>query len=571
MRASAAWRAILGRFQRKHRPLRSFKEALDAQGGTGSAIDRGVTTIEVEKIVGSVGRWQVLRSDFFYRTGKAMTRRFQRVGEAMRAGKALPAIDVYKLKREPGMPDASSPSEYYVVDGHHRVAMARRLGQDFLEAHVVEYQARDAQMAHRLRNIPLFREASVDDLVAIWRQLAEERVPAGSVICRRGEPGDRFYIVQSGTLDVCLGTGPDSISINQLAPGDCFGEMALVSGEPRSADVVALENTTLWTLQRSEFEQLVNQNVSLLRILNRVLIQRLSVATVNLERARLDVSGVGLVGTRFGPYRVMAQIGSGGMAVVYSAVHEQDGVAVALKVLPAGWGAAPELRKRLELEAAILQRIQHPSVIRLLDVGQVSEHLGGGAYIAMEWIPDALDRLLYSRFPSPLETPEALRITADLAEALASVHAAGLIHRDVKPSNILLRSNGQPVLTDFGLAAALRDMVADRKLTPPDTIVGTADYLAPETIVGRDVDGRADIYALGVVLYEMLAAHVPFAGREPFQTLRAHLEEPVPDLPETVPASVQALVMHMLQKDPSDRPATAAEVSSAIARLGEQS
>lgn len=562
MSLRSAWRSVLGRFRREHRPLRSFNQALDEHGGMGSAIDRGVTTIEVDKIVGSVGRWKVLNSDFLPRTGKALTRRFQRVGEAMRAGKYLPAIDVYKLK-----PESGARSEYYVLDGHHRVAMARRFGQAFLDAHVIEYRASDAQAAHRLRQVPLFREAAAEDLVAVWRQLAEERIRAGAVICQRGEPGDHFYIVQSGSVDVRLGTGSDGISINCLGPGDCFGEMALLTDEPRSADVVALEDTTLWTLQRSDFDQLVSHNTSLLRAMNRSLVQRVSMLTALVEQARLPPASSGPSGLRFGPYRVMTQIGSGGMSVVYRAAREDDGAVVALKVLPASWGAAPELRERLQREAIVLQRLQHPGVIRLLEVGQVAERLGGGIYIAMEWLPQALDRLLYSRFPSPLATAEALHIADALANALASVHAAGMIHRDVKPSNILLRSDGQPVLTDFGLAAALLDLVGDRRLTPPDTIVGTADYLAPEIIAGHAVDGRADIYALGVVLYEMLATHVPFAGREPFEILRAHLEEPVPELPDEVPAAVRALVMQMLQKDPAHRPASAAELSSAISQL----
>src|SRR5260370_29901278 len=125
MRASAAWRWVLQRFMREHRHARSFEQALEEQGGRASAVDRGLTSVDVAKIVGSVGRWQVLRSDFFYRTGGAMTQRFRRVGEAMLSGKVLPPIELYKLRRAPSRPGESPPSEYYVVDAHHRVAMAR--------------------------------------------------------------------------------------------------------------------------------------------------------------------------------------------------------------------------------------------------------------------------------------------------------------------------------------------------------------------------------------------------------------------------------------------------------------
>jgi CRP-like cAMP-binding protein len=551
---------VLQRLRREHRPLRGFDQALQEAGGLSSAVDRGMTTVPVEKIVGSVSRWQTLRSDFFYRSGKAMTQRFHRIGDAMLAGKHLPAIDLYKLKRG----STSPTSEYFVVDGHHRVAMARKLGQDFLDAHVVEYTARATQLAHRLRHVQLLRDAPAADLVELWRQLAEERVAAGAIICRRGEPGDHFYIVQSGSVEVRLGIGPDSMSLYRLSPGDCFGEMALLTGEPRSADVVALEDTTLWALRRADFDRVLNESLPLLRALNRSVVQRLSMATGVIEQTRFAASGPGAAGLRFGPYRVTAQLGAGGMAVVYSAVREADGVTVALKVLPSSWGAAPELQARLNREAAILQRIQHPGVIRLLDIGAVAERLGGGTYIAMEWLPDGLDRLLCAQYPRPLEAPVALRIAGAVADALTSVHAAGLVHRDVKPANILLRADGQPVLTDFGLAAALVDTLSERRLTPPSILVGTADYLAPEVVAGQAVDHRADLYALGVVLYEMLAGYVPFAGRDPLQTLRAHTDEPVPALPQDIPPPVRAIVERALEKNPSERYAAAAEMAAAI-------
>ena len=564
----SVWRFLRQHLTRPHRGVRSFDEALHQAGGMASRVDRGISEVPTEKIVGSVSRWQNLRSDFLYKTGKAMTQRFYRIGAAMQAGKALPPLELYKLRRRSSTPGGTPRSEYFVVDGHHRVAMARRLDQQFVDAHVVEYRPAEppseAQLAHTLRRVQLLREAPANDLVALWRRLREARASAGQVICYRGEQGDRFYIVQTGAVEVRLGTGPNSIPLYRLGPGDGFGEMSLLSGAPRSADVVALEDSVLWTLDRSDFDAVVNQSVPLLRALNRSVVQRLSMATDVIEQSRWGGAGSGTVGLRFGAYRVIAQLGAGGMSVVYSAAHEDSGVVVALKVLPASWGTAPELKARLNREAAILRRVEHPGVIRLLDIGAVADRLGGGTYIAMEWLPDALDRVLCAQFPEPMAYPAALRIAAAVAEALGAVHAAGLIHRDLKPSNILLRADGQPVLSDFGLAAALADVVSEQRLTPPNVLVGTADYLAPEVIAGQPVDARADLYALGVVLYEMLAGFVPFAGRDPLQMLRAHLDEPVPPLPATVPLAVQAIVERALQKNPQDRYATAAEMAAAI-------
>ena len=126
---------------RQHRGVKSFEQELQSAGGLASRVDAGTQIVPVEKVVGSVSRWQNLRSDFFYRTGTAMTGRFQRIGQAMREGKALPPIEVYKLKKPAESRQTAPPTEYYVVDGHHRVAMARKLGQDFLDAHVIAYKA----------------------------------------------------------------------------------------------------------------------------------------------------------------------------------------------------------------------------------------------------------------------------------------------------------------------------------------------------------------------------------------------------------------------------------------------
>jgi CRP-like cAMP-binding protein len=564
-------RALIQRFRRPHRPARSFLGALESAGGMVSRVDRGIKDVPVEKIVGSVGRWQNLRSDFLYRTGQAMTQRFYRVGQAMAAGKMLPPLELYKLRWPRGASGGAPPSEYYVVDGHHRVAMARRLGQDYLDAHVIEYTtaempapADDARLAHALRRVQLFRDAPASDLQTVWRHLSEAQVRAGSVICRRGDPGDRFYIVRSGSVEVRLGTGQAGVLLYRLGPGDCFGEMSLLMDAVRSADVVALEDSVLWALERTDFDRILNSSIPLLRALNRSLAKRLAMATDVIEQSELVGPRVGAAGLRFGQYRVLAQIGMGGMAVVYSAARESDGLAVALKVLPVSWGSVPDLRARLYRESTILRQIRHPGVIQVLDVGSVAERLGGGTYIVMEWLPDGLDRALRAQYPAPLAPDRAVAVAAAVADALAAVHAAGLVHRDVKPSNILLRANGEPVLTDFGLAAALAEIMGEQRLTPPNQLLGTADYLAPESIAGTGVDGRADLYALGIVLYEMLTGLVPFAGRDPVDTLRAHREEPVPPLPETIPLNVRAVVTRALHKQPQDRYAAAAEMAAAL-------
>src|SRR5579859_3533379 len=139
------------------------------------------------------------------------------------------------------------------------------------------------QAAHALRGVPLFRDVPIVDLVEIWRHLNEIHVPAGSVICRRGEPGDRFYVIQTGEIDVRLGLDETGILVRRLQPGDFVGEMALLTGAPRSADVVAGSDSILWALDRADFEKLLRRSSSLMLAFNRYLCERISYTTRVLE------------------------------------------------------------------------------------------------------------------------------------------------------------------------------------------------------------------------------------------------------------------------------------------------
>ena len=421
----------------------------------------------------------------------------------------------------------------------------------------------DARLAHALRDVPLFREVHVSDLLDIWRCISEIQVPAGTVICERGDVGNQFYVIKEGSIGIRLGLDIAGVQLRRLGPGDFFGEMSLLTGETRSADVVVLEDAVLWALERADFDTLLSGSIPLLRSINSVLCGRIAQLSLRLEEEEAGKAH-GMTGMCFGSYRVIEQIGVGGMAAVYSVTHDVAKTAAAIKVLPGCWGEAPDLRERLKREAAALQRVQHANIIKVLEVGEVEDRLGGGCYLVMEWLPQALDRLLRAQYPVPLSTTTAFRIAKGVSEGLSAVHEVGIVHRDVKPSNILLREEGTPVLTDFGLATALAEAGGAAQLTPSNVIVGTADYIAPEQVAGMQADGRADLYSLGVVLYHMLAGYVPFAGREPMQILNAHVEETPPPLPKNVPPVARVIVEKALQKRRSDRFASAADMAHAL-------
>ena len=262
---------------------------------------------------------------------------------------------------------------------------------------------------------------------------------------------------------------------------------------------------------------------------------------------------------RVGQYEILAELGRGGMGTVFKARHLALNKLVALKTLPPErMTDAAVARFRREMEAA--GRLTHPLVVRATDAGEAD----GVHYLAMDYVEGAdVGRVL--RRAGPLPVADACAIARQAAEALTAVEAAGLVHRDVKPSNLMLAADGSVRLLDLGLAR-LAD--AADPITASGVTMGTADFVAPEQIRdSHSVDAKADVYSLGCTLYALLSGRPPFGGVETFASkINAHLHETVPPV-ETVrggiPAEVARLVARMLAKDPRGRP-TAAEVRDAL-------
>jgi serine/threonine-protein kinase len=269
-----------------------------------------------------------------------------------------------------------------------------------------------------------------------------------------------------------------------------------------------------------------------------------------------------LVGQQLGSYRLEAILGSGGMAVVYRAYRDQ-GEPVALKVLFPPPDISAELRLRFEREARTAARLRHPAIVPILEAGQAD----GYAYLAMPLVEGQTlaERLVQS---GPLDEAEAADIGWQLADALDYAHRQGVVHRDVKPSNVLLTGDGRALLTDFGVAQALDDPA----LTRTGQTVGTPAYMAPEQASGEGtIDGRADLYSLGIVLYQMITGRTPFQGATP-RVLYAHLYEPPPPPSSiaTVSPAMEAIILKALAKEPAGRYQTGAAMAQALAGSGEQ-
>ncbi len=255
-------------------------------------------------------------------------------------------------------------------------------------------------------------------------------------------------------------------------------------------------------------------------------------------------------------YRLETRIAIGGMGEVWRARDETLGRTVAVKVLKPEYAEDPNFVERFRAEARNTARLAHAGIATVYDYGEVPVDgaVGSSAYLVMELVPgEPLSAILRER--GPLAPGEAMSIVGQTALALQAAHERGVIHRDIKPGNLMITPDGRVKVTDFGIARATDEV----PLTQTGTVLGTSYYLAPEQAAGRDVTAASDVYSLGIVAYECLSGRRPFQDTNPVAVALAHQTEPPPPLPPTIPAPIAQLVYGALSKDPRDRPPTAGE------------
>lgn len=255
-------------------------------------------------------------------------------------------------------------------------------------------------------------------------------------------------------------------------------------------------------------------------------------------------------------YRIKRQIGSGGMASVYLAVHEALDREVALKVMTPSLASDETYCRRFLKEGRISAKLNHRHVLTVFDIGQHEDHY----YMASEYVPGGT---LRDRITAGISDAETVRVLDELAQGLAYAHAHGIIHRDVKPGNVLFRNDDSCVLGDFGIAKAVNSNTFATKL---GTSLGTPYYMSPEQARGEGVDARTDLYSLGVVLHECLTGKPPFDAEDPFTVALMQINEPVPRLPEPH-SRYQPVLDKLLAKDPARRYKDAEAFRQALRKL----
>jgi serine/threonine-protein kinase len=256
------------------------------------------------------------------------------------------------------------------------------------------------------------------------------------------------------------------------------------------------------------------------------------------------------LGETLGPYRLESVLGEGAVGVVFAAVVTDDDTVVALKVLKGLLFDNDVYRQRFVREARVAREVRHRHLVPILDLGEARGH----QYLAAAYVDGgSLAELIEAR--GQLSVEEAVQLAAEVASALDALHRGGIVHRDVKPSNVMLDRDGRAAVTDFGLAKGPAYTV----LTKPGQVMGTPDYIAPELIRGESSGPAADVYALGCVVYECLAGTPPYGNRRLFEIAGAHLEDPPPDVSLVrgeVPKPFAEILQGAMAKDPAARPRT---------------
>ncbi|MEE4243764.1 MAG: serine/threonine-protein kinase, partial [Kangiellaceae bacterium] len=253
-------------------------------------------------------------------------------------------------------------------------------------------------------------------------------------------------------------------------------------------------------------------------------------------------------------YKIVKTLGVGGQATVYLAIQQGFDREVALKVMSPALAADPTFGERFIREAKIVAKLQHPNIVTVYDVG---EH-DGFYYLAMEYLPGTE---LRKKISQGIKSKDAVKIVSQVAKALHYAHDKGYIHRDVKSENILFRNDNQIVLTDFGIAKASN---SSTQMTQQGKLVGTPQYMSPEQCRGRTLDGRSDLYSLGIIFYEMLTGNVPYDGEDSVAVCLMHVTKPIPKLPIRH-KHYQWLVDRLLAKKSSDRFNNGEELAEQIA------
>ena len=399
-----------------------------------------------------------------------------------------------------------------------------------------------------LNDLDLFKILSADELGEVSKKMKSGSFSDGDIIIRRGDPGDFICFIRSGSANVIV---PGEGRIATLGCGDFVGEMSLLTGNPRSADVIAGGEVRLFTLHKDDFNTLVEDHPGVLAFLTDVVASRLSSDSDTLFSKSV------------GSYRILNEIGRGGMGIVYRGLNILTDHHVAIKMLPHEFAGRSGRAARFKQEARIISRLHHRDIVKVYDLVEAY----GTYFIIMEYVKGrSIMEVIKSSGPLPID--QARVIILKIGAALSFAHDMGIIHRDVKPANIMIDNHGEIKLMDFGIAR----VEGSAPITSVGVRMGSPKYMAPEQVIGEKVDRRTDIYSFGCVCYEMLTGKTPFLGEDAFSIAYKHLNEPVrppKKLRPEIPADLNRFIMAALVKKRENRVSTLTELDGQLLLLSQ--
>jgi serine/threonine protein kinase len=395
----------------------------------------------------------------------------------------------------------------------------------------------------------LFSTLPLEAITPLLQSMKIKHFNAGDRIIQQGEEGAHFYFILDGSCNVNLEKNDMLYKLAHLTVGDIFGEMAVVTGEHRSAHVDAETDMDVLSMSRKQFEALSEKYPDLRDFLSEVITHRLSNSKITADK-------------RIGKYIINEMIDLGGFGIVYKGVHSTLHMPVAVKMLKHSNAMDPDFLEIFRNEAKTIARLNHANIIRIYDI----EELYKTIFIVTEYLEGSTLQSILESTPN-LPLVKILDITMQICYGLEYAHRQGIIHQDINPNNIFIQSDGQVKIIDFGLACPPGNL--DCNFLFPGTIY----YIAPEQINGEPVDERTDIYTLGITVYEMITGKRPFTEDDLRNLINLHLHEDFATLNISIPNMPEELnnfFMKTIRKEPSERFKNISEILNELIPLADK-
>ena len=371
------------------------------------------------------------------------------------------------------------------------------------------------------RRTQLLKSLSRASVCPLLNNITRVRVKAGERFISQGDSGDMCYLIQRGSCVAEVEKSGALYPVYRHRGGEFVGEMAILTGEPRSANVRAETDMTLWALSRETFETLSKKDPDLRNFLTEIVADRFASAHMTADR-------------RIGKYLITDIVGRGGFSILYKGLHRDLNMQVAVKMLKHDLAMDPDFQKKFREEARLIARFNHENIVRIYDIEERYRTL----FIIMEFL-DGLSLRELIRDTTGIPFRDTVRILIQACSGLKYAHDQGIVHQDVKPGNLLILPSGRVKVVDFGLACPCGSEVFD--------FAGTAFYQAPEQIESLPLDPRTDVYALGITAYEMVTGKRPYPEADIDKTWELHLEQEIPDPLEAVPDLPEGLRRFILK------------------------